>query len=215
MGRTYGVWSGQIVKTMIGSHNHYEIWVKNKIDGDYRIAVNCMSDDNSEVQYVLVRNFNHPYIDFLKSLSSSGFHPLKKNNSSGALDYIRTNPPLFDISEFENSEKVPTRSETIDENNDIVNTLQEHLFELTKKDTIVYSVGDSFEDRNKSDDYFDFSPEKGIHDIHYKQYNDHNHAHEDGQWQDGSIFFKIGDEWVALFIKFQSQRIYKKNEIED
>lgn len=166
--RIYGVWSGKIVDTIIGSHNHYEIWVKNEIDDDYRIAVNCMSDDN------------HPYINFLEKLSSLGFHPLKNDNSSGALDYIRTDPPLFDISEFENSEKVPTRSETIDKNNDIVNTLQEHLFELTKKDTIVYPVGYSFKDRNESDDYFDFSPEKEIHDIHYKQYNDRNHEKEDG-----------------------------------
>lgn len=207
MGRIYGVWSGKIIDGMTGSHNHYEIHVKNEIDGDYRIAVNCMSQDKSEVQYVLVRNFNHPYINFLKTLSSTGFYPLEKNKSSGALDYIRTEPSLFKIKDLILSEKMPTRNETIDENNGINNTLQEHLFELVKKNTIVYAVGDSFKDENESDEYFGFSPEKGIHNIHYKQCNEPRFSHEDGPWQDGAIFFELNNEWVALFIKFQSQHI--------
>jgi uncharacterized protein YukJ len=211
----YGIWSGKIVDGNIGSNNHYEIWVKNEIDGNYRIAVNCMSSNKkeSEVQYVLVRNFEHPYTEFLESLPES-FYPLKKNDNSGALDYIRMEPQLFNIQDIILSETIPTRDETIDENNGISNTLQEHLFDLIKENTIVYAVGDRWPD-DKKDKYFKFSPGKGIHNIHYKQYNEPRFSHEDGPWKDGAIFFKLPNEWVALFIKFQSQRIYEKEDILD
>lgn len=202
----YGVWPGKIINSMIGAHNHYEIHAKDEKNEDYTIAVNCMSDDGSEVQYVLIHNFDHPYIRFLESLPME-FYDLRQRDNDKKLDYIRTEPSLFNINELIESQSVPTREETIDENNGITNTLQEYLYELTKENTIVYAVGDKWPDEDKPDVYFNFYPGRGIHNIHFKQNNDEEHSYENGKWQDGAIFFKLPNEWVALFIKFQSQRI--------
>lgn len=53
---------------MINTHNYYEIHAKDEKNEDYTIAVNYMSNDGSEVQYVWIHNFDHPYIRFLESL---------------------------------------------------------------------------------------------------------------------------------------------------
>jgi Uncharacterized conserved protein (DUF2278) len=50
-------------------------------------------------------------------------------------------------------------------------------------------------------------PGNGVHDIHMNQGNDPQFAHDDGVWQDGALVFRFPstDQWVAVFLAFQSQ----------
>ncbi|MED1287805.1 DUF2278 family protein, partial [Bacillus mycoides] len=47
----------------------------------------------------------------------------------------------------------------------------------------------------------------GIHDVHMNQGNVEEHREDDGIWQDGGLLlhFKNTNEWVAIFLAFQSQ----------
>lgn len=59
-------------------------------------------------------------------------------------------------------------------------------------------------------DKIGFTPGRGVHDIHMKQGNSPRFSKDDGVWQDGGLMFwfpKQG-EWVAVFLKFQSQAIH-------
>ena len=60
------------------------------------------------------------------------------------------------------------------------------------------------------DKIFGFTPGRGVHDIHMNQGNSPRFSKDDGVWQDGGLMFwfpKQG-EWVAVFLKFQSQAIH-------
>ena len=50
-------------------------------------------------------------------------------------------------------------------------------------------------------------PGNGVHDIHANQGNDPGHVNDDGVWQDGAllIHFPVSQQWVAIFLRFQSQ----------
>ena len=57
------------------------------------------------------------------------------------------------------------------------------------------------------DKYFGFLPGNGIHDIHMNQGNTGRFVDDDGVYQDGGLLVQFADqhEWVAIFLKFQSQ----------
>jgi hypothetical protein len=54
---------------------------------------------------------------------------------------------------------------------------------------------------------FGFRPGNGVHDIHMNQGSTGRFARDNGVWQDGGLFlhFPGGDQWVAVFLAFQSQ----------
>jgi hypothetical protein len=79
---------------------------------------------------------------------------------------------------------------------------------MAMESSVVYAFGLRWGPENdKRDQYFDFLPGNGIHDIHMNQGNSKNWANDDGPWQDGGIIFHFPDEkrWVAVFLAFQSQ----------
>ena len=55
--------------------------------------------------------------------------------------------------------------------------------------------------------YFHFKPGNGIHDIHMNQGNVEKWQGDDGIWQDGGILihFEKEEEWIGIFLAFQSQ----------
>jgi len=57
------------------------------------------------------------------------------------------------------------------------------------------------------DKYFGFLPGNGIHDIHMNQGNAGQFVKDDGVYQDGGLLIHFPDqsEWIAAFMKFQSQ----------
>jgi uncharacterized protein YukJ len=79
---------------------------------------------------------------------------------------------------------------------------------IADPDALIYAFGDRWGPENgQADQYFHFEPGNGIHNIHMNQGNDPGHADEDGVWQDGALFFSFPaqNNWVAIFLKFQSQ----------
>jgi hypothetical protein len=75
-------------------------------------------------------------------------------------------------------------------------------------DAEVYVFGERWgPEQDKQDKVFRFVPGNGVHDIHMNQGNDPQFAHDDGVWQDGALVFRFPstDQWVAVFLAFQSQ----------
>jgi hypothetical protein len=57
------------------------------------------------------------------------------------------------------------------------------------------------------DKVFGFSPGNGVHDIHMNQGNTGRFVEDDGVWQDGGLLLHYPgqDQWVGVFLAFQSQ----------
>ncbi len=62
-------------------------------------------------------------------------------------------------------------------------------------------------EENTPDSYFHFKPGNGIHDIHMNQGNVEKWKADNGIWQDGGILihFEKEEEWIGIFLAFQSQ----------
>jgi hypothetical protein len=73
---------------------------------------------------------------------------------------------------------------------------------------VVYAFGQRWgPEQGVADKVFDFEPGNGIHDIHMNQGNNGRFSVDDGVWQDGALLFHFPgpDQWVAIFLAFQSQ----------
>ncbi len=85
-----------------------------------------------------------------------------------------------------------------------------HYIERAKAETdaVIHAFGERWgPEQGKPDQVFRFQPGNGVHDIHMNQGNDAGHRGEDGVWQDGGLIlrFPSTDQWVAIFLAFQSQ----------
>jgi uncharacterized protein YukJ len=91
-------------------------------------------------------------------------------------------------------------------------TLQNLLdgqIERAKADTgaVAIMFGDFFADAG-SDATFGFSPEQGVHDIHFMQGNIGSFARDNRANGDGALFIRFGSgETVALFTRFATQSV--------
>jgi uncharacterized protein YukJ len=198
--RTYGVLVGKINDGQMdpgGRSPHYEIWVK--AEGDYRIAVNVLSVDGSEVLAFFDADFKPATKLDLATLASGplGFTPLRTGPGGQGLDYLRDN--LFPI---QNMVPIPPEGAGVT----LANLLDAQI-ERAKADkqSIVAACGEFFHDQG-SDHTFDFSPEQGVHDIHMMQGNSGNFADDNRVNGDGALFIRYaGGETVALFARFSVQ----------
>lgn len=202
--RTYGVLVGTVIDGTIDSSRspHYEIWVQAN-DVNYRIAVNVLSDDGSEVMAYFDPNFISPVpgkLNLEELARSPGFQKLRTGPEGKGIDYLRDNLfPLVQMAE------IPPDGTGV-----TLQNLLDGQIERAKADsgTVVIAYGESFQDGG-SDHTFDFSPERGIHDIHMMQGNRHgNHDHDNRVNGDGALFLRFSDgETVALFVRFVSQAV--------
>jgi uncharacterized protein YukJ len=203
---TYGVLKGKVVDKFRGSPGdktpHYEIHVTAS-GKHYRVAVNVQSQEApSEVLYLADENFHPPHEPDLKSLSGD-FTPLGKNDSV-AIDYVRSG--LFDPSKMK-----PLPANLPGQNNDLEELVDKYVtLAMTKPGAMLYAFGARFGPQKGKDSQFGFSPELGIHDIHMNQGNDKSFAKDDGVFQDGALLINLpqGDQWIALFLAFQSQSFH-------
>jgi len=79
---------------------------------------------------------------------------------------------------------------------------------VADEEAVVYAFGERWgPEKDKKDKYFGFLPGNGIHDIHMNQSNVGTFVKDDGVWQDGGVMvhFPSQSQWVAVFLKFQSQ----------
>ena len=168
----------------------------------YRIAVNVKSQMSpSELLFLVDDRFQHPVTTSLPRLPY-GFTELQREAGSLALDFIRSN--LFDRLRLQ-----PLAPNLPGPDNDLSDRV-EHYVARAKQEhgSEVYAFGEPWPpEADKPDKIFGFLPGNGIHDIHMNQGNDPQFARDDGVWQDGALVFRFPstDQWVAVFLAFQSQ----------
>jgi uncharacterized protein YukJ len=200
--QNYGVLKGRPVgvKFAAGANDHYQVHIVDDTT-DYRIAINVKSQlDPPDLEYVVIENFAYHTLDDLTKLPL-GFTAIPSKPGSLALDFIRGN--LFKRTELKTlAASVPGK------NNDLNELIDRYIqASMSDESSLVYAFGQRWgpEARIK-DKYFGFLPGNGIHDIHMNQGNSGKYAKDNGPWQDGGLLIQLADRnWVALFLKFQSQ----------
>ncbi|MET0764479.1 MAG: DUF2278 family protein [Blastococcus sp.] len=200
----YGVLAGRVVDSRAegGTDSpHFQIRVRGD-DTDFRVAVNVLSKQApSELLFRADEAFQHPVTQALPVLAN-GFTELPSEPGGLALDYIRGN--LFDRLQMR-----PLPSTAPGPDNDLADKLHHFVDRAAADpDARLYAFGQRWgPEPDTPDKIFDFSPGNGVHDIHMNQGNSRQFQRDDGVWQDGGlvIHFPATDQWVAVFLAFQSQ----------
>ncbi len=202
--RKYGVLFGKAVAARredADATPHYQVELR-AAGTSYRIAVNVKSSVHpSELLYLVKENFSHPILARLSDLRE-GFTLLPPQPGGMALDFIRGN--LFDRSEMR---LLPHNVPGPD--NDLSDRIEHYVKRaINEPDATVVAFGERWgPEQGQRDKVFGFQPGNGIHDIHMNQGNVAAYRNDDGVWQDGGLMlhFPSGNQWVALFLGFQSQ----------
>ena len=196
----YGVLAGQVVdrRSEGGTDTpHYQVHVRGG-GVEFRVAVNVLSKQHpSELLYVADEAFNHPLAQELAGLAD-GFTLLPSQAGGLALDFIRAN--LFDRQAMR---PVPATAPGPD--NDLADKLDHFVERAAAR---IYAFGQRWgPEATTRDKVFGFLPGNGVHDIHMNQGNSQQFRGDDGVWQDGGLLLRYPsqDQWVAIFLAFQSQ----------
>ncbi len=201
--KNYGVLCGSVIdhRAAAGANAHYQLHV---VAGatHLRIAVNVASQlQPSELEYVIDDDFRHPILTDVLSLPV-GWNPLESRRGGVALDFIRAD--LFD--------RDALRALPFDvpgPDNDLNEKLAHYVRRaVADEGATVYAFGERWgPEEGKADKIFGFEPGNGVHDIHMNQSNVGRFRRDDGVWQDGALLlhFPAAEQWVAIFLKFQSQ----------
>jgi uncharacterized protein YukJ len=218
--KNYGVLKGRPISSRMGagSSPHYQVHVVDNTT-DYRIAVNVKSQlSPSELLYFIDDDFQHPMLEELKALAL-GFTHVASEPGGRALDFIRAN--LFDSNQMR-----PLAHNIPGPDNDLNEKINAYIQRaISDEEALIYAFGERWgPEPHTKDKYFGFLPGNGIHDIHMNQGNAGRFANDDGVWQDGGLiihFPKVLDEngmvrwpeqWVGLFLAFQSQAWHTDDE---
>ena len=201
--KNYGILKGKAIEVRpgAGQNPHYQVYIVDETT-DYRIAINVQSKlSPSELEYLIDDRFNHPLTALLAEVPL-GFTKIANKPGTTALDYIRGN--LFDRAKMR---ILPFNVPGLDNDlNEKIDSVMQRA--VADEEATVYAFGERWgPEKNKKDKYFGFLPGNGIHDIHMNQSNVGNFVGDDGVWQDGAVLvhFPSQNQWVAIFLKFQSQ----------
>ena len=99
------------------------------------------------------------------------------------------------------------------EDNDLNEKINHYVQRAMADETAtLYAFGERWGPEPLKDKIFGFKPNQGIHDIHMNQGNprDGQFAGDNGVWQDGGLMvhFPGQQQWVGVFLKFQSQALH-------
>jgi uncharacterized protein YukJ len=203
--KSYGVLRGRVVEHRLATAaaDHFQLHVVDGAGTHFRVAVNVRSDlAPSELEFLVDSDFHHPILPEVAAVRS-GWTPLERRAGAIALDFIRGN--LFDRSRLRT---LPFDVPGPD------NDLNEKLALYVRRaigddDATVFAFGERWPtEANVPDKIFGFRPGNGVHDIHMNQSNVGRFAADDGVWQDGALLLRFPgavEQWVAIFLKFQSQ----------
>jgi uncharacterized protein YukJ len=207
--RVYGVLVGDVKDGQIdpsGRTPHYEIWVQAQAV-NYRIAVNVISQDGSEVMAYFDPSYVSPdpqKLDLLRLAGgAAGFTPVTTGPEGTGLDYVKDK--LFPLCKMS---VIPPQGAGV-----TLKNLLDGQIERAKADSdaVAIAFGQFFQDPN-ADLTFGFSPERGVHDIHMMQGDSGSYAGDDRVNGDGALFLRFaGGETAALFVRFTSQDISSAN----
>ena len=207
--KNYSVLKALVIGKKLATNNspHYQILVQDESGIQHRVAVNTKSQlPPSELLFYFDDDFRHELTDKIEEANlPTGFTPVDSRPNALALDFVRRN--LFDISKMK---ALPLDLPGPD------NDLNEKLDFYIKKavgdpSVLLYAWGEKWgPEPDKKDQYFGFLPGSGIHDIHMNQGNEGSFKRDNGIWQDGGILlhFTLTNQWVALFLAFQSQSFH-------
>jgi uncharacterized protein YukJ len=180
---------------------HYQVLVS---DGQnkHRIAINVKSQESpSDLLYLVDDVFGHPILNQLVDFSL-GFHKLAHQPGGTALDFIRGNL-------FRPEDMKPLPPDVPGPGNDLKELIDLYVQRaIQSEDAVLYAFGVPWgPEPGTPDKYFDFRPGSGIHDIHMNQGSIGRFQDSNGVWQDGAllIHFPSRNQWVAIFLAFQSQ----------
>lgn len=201
--KQYGVLRGRPIDRQLGSGSnpHYQIHVVDDTT-DYRIAVNVKSQESpSDVAYLVDSHFHHPLLAQIAAMPN-GWTVLPPGPGSGALDFIRGN--LFDPRKM-----TPLPLSVDGPDNDMNEKIDQYIQRaMGDEQALLYAFGERWgPEEQLKDKIFGFKPGNGVHDIHMNQANSKAFQQDDAPFQDGAIlvYFPGQDQWVAIFLKFQSQ----------
>ena len=200
---SYGVLKGRAINNRLGSGRspHYQVHIIDDTT-DYRIAINVKSKlSPSELLYIVDEHFEHSITQDLPDFEL-GFTAINSTPDGIALDFIRGNL-------FNSSKMIPLPHDIPGPDNDLNDKIN-HFVEraIGDNDAMIYAFGERWgPEQNIKDKYFGFKPGNGIHDIHMNQGNVGKFIKDDGVWQDGGLLFHFPeqDQWVGIFLAFQSQ----------
>ncbi len=201
--KNYGVLKGRPIDSRLGFGRspHYQVHLVDEND-DYRIAINVKSKQHpSALLYLIDEQFTHPMLDVLKELEL-GFMEIQTEPDGMAMDYIRGNL-------FTPDKMVPLPHDVPGPDNDLNEKIDFFVQRsLADEDAVIYAFGERWgPEPNSRDKYFGFKPGNGIHDIHMNQGSVERFKKYNGVWQDGGMLIHFGsiNQWVAIFLAFQSQ----------
>ena len=200
----YGVLAGQVVDSRAeggADSPHFQIRVRGG-GTDFRVAVNVLSQQSPpELLFVADEAFSHPLVQALPDLPD-GFSAVPSQAGGVALDFIRGN--LFDRQAMRT---LPATKPGPD--NDLADKLDHYVSRAVADPAArVYAFGQRWgPEAGVPDKIFGFSPGNGVHDVHMNQGNSGRFRADDGVWQDGGLLLHYPgqDQWVAIFLAFQSQ----------
>jgi uncharacterized protein YukJ len=201
--QNYGVLKGSLLSSQREGEQgspHYQLHL---LAGDthFRVPVNVKSVISpSELLFLVNENFQHPLLAQADSLSA-GFTPLPSQPGGLALDFIRGN--LFNHLDMR---MLPCDLPGAD--NDLQDRIEHYASRaINDPSALVYAFGTRWGPEPASDKVFHFVPGNGVHNIHMNQGNDANFQQDDGVYQDGALLFQFPaqNQWVAMFLAFQSQ----------
>ena len=208
--KSYGALRGRVVDHRLATeaNAHFQLHV---LDGatSYRVAINVESKESpSELEYVMDSAFAHPILAAVTALAP-GWNDIERKRGGAALDFVRGN--LFDRKLLR---KLPFDAPGPD------NDLNEKLGVYARRaiadpDATLYAFGERWgPEAGVADKFFGFEPGNGVHDIHMNQSNVGRFAPDNGVHQDGALLlhFASQQQWVAIFLKFQSQTWHTDDE---
>ena len=208
----YGVLKGTIIRKTV-DHDphtpHYHLLID--AGTSFHAAINMWSSlDHSPLLYLIDPEFEHPVTDRFEQLPE-GFTNLPSLPNSGALDYVRGE--LISRNRFRLAPKAQERGGGL---GDLLDLYVNRAINLPAARAYVFGTrwGPNPRETDRTFRGYPIHPSDGVHDVHMNQGNpdrpgrrDDQHFHENGPWQDGALLlhFPEDEQWVAIFLAFQSQ----------
>jgi len=197
----YGVLKGTVTGHLRDADDdHYQLLVSAS-KTMFRIAVNVKS--SLKPPDLLFQSITSLPPTLTKELTAipPGFKALPSKPGGMAQDYVRGG--LVKVAKF----KIAP-GDTPGADNDLKDTMESAAVAAVEQPgALVYAFGARWgPEKTTKDEYFQFLPGNGIHNIHMNQGNDKKHVGDDGVYHDGSLIFEYPNgKYRAFFLAFQSQ----------